>query len=93
MDAKTMLFYVFSAILCVVLLSGVAGSPISIGDLNDIATGHELLDDLTDTDLKATSAVFAAGVTAADIEARSGKLLKAAAQAHEELVDMRPFWR
>ena len=64
-----------------------------LGDLNDIVTGHELLDDLTDTDLKATSAVFAAGVTAADIEAQSVKLLKAAAQAHEELVDMRPFWR
>jgi triphosphatase len=64
-----------------------------LGDLNDIATGHELLDDLTDTNLKATSAVFAAGVTAADIEARSGKLLKAAAKAHEELVEMRPFWR
>lgn len=64
-----------------------------LGDLNDIATGHELLNDLTDTALKATSAVFAAGVTAADIEARSGKLLKAAAKAHEDLVDMRPFWR
>lgn len=64
-----------------------------LGDLNDIATGHELLNDLTDTDLKATSAVFAAGMTAADIEARSGKLLKAAAQAHQELVDLRPFWR
>ena len=64
-----------------------------LGDINDIATGHELLDDLTGTDLKATSAVFAAGVTAADIEARSGKLLKAAAKAHKELVDIRPFWR
>ena len=64
-----------------------------LGDLNDIATGHELLDDLTGTDLKATSAVFAAGVTAVDIEARSGKLLKAAAKAHKELVDIRPFWR
>lgn len=64
-----------------------------LGDLNDIATGHELLNDLTAVDLKATSAVFAAGVTAADIEARSGKLLKAAAQAHEELVNLRPFWR
>lgn len=64
-----------------------------LGDLNDIATGHELLDHLADTELKTASAMFAAGVTAADIEARSGKLLKAAAQAHEELVEMRPFWR
>lgn len=64
-----------------------------LGDLNDIATGHELLDHLADTELKTASAMFAAGVTAVDIEARSGKLLKAAAQAHEELVEMRPFWR
>ena len=64
-----------------------------LGDLNDIATGHELLNDLTDTGLKATSAVFAAGLTAADIETRSAKLLKAASRAHDELVDLRPFWR
>jgi SSS family solute:Na+ symporter len=35
--------YVFSAILCVVLLSGIAGSPISIGDLNDVADKYLVL--------------------------------------------------
>lgn len=64
-----------------------------LGELNDIATGHELLHDLTDTELKAGSAVFAAGMTAADIEARGAKLLKTASRAPDELVDMRPFWR
>lgn len=64
-----------------------------LGELNDIATGHELLHELTDTELKAGSAVFAAGMTAADIEARGAKLLKTASRTHDELVDMRPFWR
>jgi len=35
--------YVFSAILCVVLLSGAAGSPISIADLNDVADKYLVL--------------------------------------------------
>jgi Na+/proline symporter len=35
--------YVFSAILCLVLLSGVAGSPISFGDLNEVADKYLVL--------------------------------------------------
>ena len=63
-----------------------------LGALNDIATGHELMRDLTDAPTGA-STLFAAGMTAADIEARSRKLLEAAAEAHEDLVDTKPFWR
>ena len=64
-----------------------------LGELNDIATGHELLDDLAGADLRAASTLFAAGVTAADLESRTRKLLSAAAEAHEELLDLKPFWR
>ncbi|ANI41014.1 sodium:solute symporter family protein [Mycolicibacterium vaccae] len=35
--------YVFSAIVCVVLLSGAAGSPISFADLNDVADKYLVL--------------------------------------------------
>ncbi|MDT5154569.1 MAG: hypothetical protein QOI01_6302 [Mycobacterium sp.] len=35
--------YVFSAILCLVLLSGAAGGPISFGDLNDVADKYLML--------------------------------------------------
>jgi len=63
-----------------------------LGALNDIATGHELMRDLTVEPTGATT-LFAAGMTAADIEARSRKLLEEAAEAHEDLVDTKPFWR
>ncbi|MBB2960871.1 CYTH and CHAD domain-containing protein [Methylobacterium sp. R2-1] len=63
-----------------------------LGALNDIATGDELMRDLTAESVGA-STLFAAGMTAADIEARTRTLLEAAAEAHEELVDTKPFWR
>ncbi|TFZ59788.1 CYTH and CHAD domain-containing protein [Methylorubrum sp. Q1] len=63
-----------------------------LGALNDIATGHDLMRDLTVEPAGATT-LFAAGMTAADIEAHSRKLLEAAAEAHEDLVDTKPFWR
>lgn len=63
-----------------------------LGALNDIATGHEIVRDLTDAPAGA-STLFAAGMTAADIEARTRELLEAAAEAHEDLVDTKPFWR
>jgi triphosphatase len=63
----------------------------SLGDLNDITTGHELLNELTEAG--SGSALFAAGMTAADIEARATKLVASAAKAHEALIDVRPFWR
>ncbi|MEH3116750.1 MAG: CHAD domain-containing protein [Methylorubrum populi] len=63
-----------------------------LGALNDIATGHEIVRDLADAPAGAAT-LFAAGMTAADIEARSRKLLEAAAGAHEDLVDTKPFWR
>ncbi|AMB46221.1 CYTH and CHAD domain-containing protein [Methylobacterium sp. AMS5] len=63
-----------------------------LGALNDIATGHDLMRDLTVEPAGATT-LFAAGMTAADIETHSRKLLEAAAEAHEDLVDTKPFWR
>ncbi|CAO4136938.1 CYTH and CHAD domain-containing protein [Methylorubrum extorquens] len=63
-----------------------------LGELNDIATGHEVVRDLVG-EHAGTATLFAAGITAADLEARSRKLLSAAADAHEELVDAKPFWR
>lgn len=63
-----------------------------LGELNDIAAGHELLHDLTDNELIARSAVFAAGMTA-NIEALSAKLLKTARHAHTKLIDTRATGR
>lgn len=63
-----------------------------LGALNDIATGHDIVRDLADAPAGA-STLFAAGMTAADIEARTRTLLEAAAEAHEDLVDTKPFWR
>lgn len=63
-----------------------------LGALNDIATGHEVVRDIAGEHTGA-STVFAAGITAADLEARTRKLLAAATDAHEDLVDAKPFWR
>lgn len=63
-----------------------------LGALNDIATGHEVVRDIAGEDTVA-SALFAAGITAADQEAHTHKLLAAATDAHEDLVDAKPFWR
>jgi triphosphatase len=63
-----------------------------LGALNDIATGHEVARDIAGQHIGA-SAVFAAGIAAADLEARTRKLLAAAADAHEDLVDAKRFWR
>ncbi|MGH1590125.1 CHAD domain-containing protein [Methylobacterium phyllosphaerae] len=63
-----------------------------LGALNDIATGHEVVQDISGEQTGA-SAAFAAGLTAADLEARTRKLLAAAADAHEDLVDAKRFWR
>lgn len=63
-----------------------------LGALNDIATGHEVVRDLAGEHTGA-SAVFAAGITAADLAARTRELLAAAAEAHEGLIDVKPFWR
>lgn len=61
-----------------------------LGALNDIATGHEVVRDIAGEHAGA-SAVSGAGITAADLEARTRKLLAAAADAHEDLVDAKPF--
>ncbi|GGC87890.1 CYTH and CHAD domain-containing protein [Chelatococcus reniformis] len=64
----------------------------SLGALNDIATGHEIIDEIVGAGAD-SSASFAAGLTMADIEARSQRLLASAAEAHTALVEVRPFWR
>ncbi|GJD99032.1 CYTH and CHAD domain-containing protein [Methylobacterium isbiliense] len=63
----------------------------ALGDLNDIATAHTLTADLVRG--APGAAVFAAGLTAADVEQRTQKLLAEAAAAHTALIDVRPFWR
>ncbi|GJD51214.1 hypothetical protein OPKNFCMD_3966 [Methylobacterium crusticola] len=65
----------------------------ALGDLNDIATGHEIVGDVSAAGRGGGSALFAAGMTAADIEARTGALLEDAAEAYDALIDVRPFWR
>ncbi|CAA2104004.1 Inorganic triphosphatase [Methylobacterium bullatum] len=69
-----------------------------LGALNDLATAHSVLASLASTGTGETAdgdgrALFAAGLTAADGEARTNDLLKAAEKAHEELLDVKPFWR
>ena len=73
-----------------------------LGALNDLATAHGLAATLSATvaappgsDEPATPApaLFAAGLTAADAEARAGDRLAKAEAAHGTLVDLRPFWR
>lgn len=59
-----------------------------LGALNDISTGRELV-----SDLSGHSAVFAAGLTAGDIDATSGPLLLKASLSRKALLKMRPFWR
>ncbi|MDP4026081.1 CHAD domain-containing protein [Methylobacterium sp. NEAU 140] len=63
-----------------------------LGALNDIATADEILHEVTGGQAS-PSALFAAGMTAADVEARSRTLLTDAAQARSDLVDVKPFWR
>ena len=71
-----------------------------LGALNDIATAYEIgaglaptahgtADGLPDP----ATAPSSAGLVAADIEARTRTLLEAASQAHETLLELRPFWR
>ncbi|MFD0936530.1 CHAD domain-containing protein, partial [Methylobacterium trifolii] len=66
-----------------------------LGALNDLATAHTVMAGLADEGGAPTPgpALFAAGLTAADNEARTGRLLKEAGSAHEALVDVKPFWR
>lgn len=64
-----------------------------LGSLNDIATGQALVGDLaTDADAGA-STVFAAGMTAADIDREASALLDEARKARRRLLRLRPFWR
>lgn len=67
-----------------------------LGALNDQATAHTVLASLVvtpDHPPVASETLFAAGLAAADNEADARKLLKAAAEAHGDLMDVKPFWR
>ncbi len=65
-----------------------------LGALNDMATAHEVLSGLAhDASAVPAQALFAAGLTAADTEAATKALLAKAAEAHGDLVDLKPFWR
>lgn len=67
-----------------------------LGTLNDQATAHMVLSSLVtgpDPSEIPGETVFAAGLAAGDNEAGAKALLKAAAAAHAELLDVKPFWR
>lgn len=71
-----------------------------LGTLNDIATAHAIGADLVPPERRTAdgfpdpaAALFSAGLVAADVEARTRTLLKQAAQVHDDLVALRPFWR
>ncbi|KQP35050.1 CYTH and CHAD domain-containing protein [Methylobacterium sp. Leaf100] len=65
-----------------------------LGALNDMATAHEVLSSLaTAGDGVPAETLFAAGLTAGDNEAETKALLAKAADAHADLVDLKPFWR
>ncbi len=69
-----------------------------LGALNDLATAHTVMAGLAVPGDGAAGPVdgavaFAAGLTAADKEAEAGTLLEKAAEAHDDLVDVKPFWR
>ena len=65
-----------------------------LGALNDMATAHEVLAGLThDGSGVPAETLFAAGLTAADNEASTKALLAKAAEAHGDLIDVKPFWR
>jgi len=64
-----------------------------LGALNDLATAHTVLADVADGGPGSGRAAFAAGLTAADGEAGSAGLIEAAADAYDDLMDAKPFWR
>ncbi|MBX9932920.1 MAG: CHAD domain-containing protein [Methylobacterium sp.] len=63
-----------------------------LGALNDLATAHSVVSNLVGSQAGG-EALFGAGLTAADGDAGAAKLLRAAADAHEELLEVKPFWR
>lgn len=66
-----------------------------LGALNDMATAHDVLAAIasgSDGAPVSGETGFAAGLTAADREAETKELLKAAARAHEDLMAVKPFW-
>lgn len=65
-----------------------------LGALNDMATAHEVLASLaTEGSTIPAPTLFAAGLTAGDNEVETKALLGKAADAHADLVDLKPFWR
>lgn len=69
-----------------------------LGALNDLATAHAVMAELAQEgaasgdEAASGPALFAAGLTAGDNEAQTATLLKAAAEAHDALIDVKPFW-
>lgn len=64
----------------------------ALGALNDIVTGHELLEAVAGASVEG-EVIFTAGQTAAEGDALTRDLLAAANKAFEELIEVRPFWR
>ncbi|MGO4407125.1 CHAD domain-containing protein [Bosea sp. RAF48] len=64
----------------------------SLGGLNDIAAGQQILERVVGSDAVG-SVQFAAGLALADVEAKEQKLLASAVEAQGELIALQPFWR
>ncbi|MGO4170821.1 CYTH and CHAD domain-containing protein [Bosea sp. TAF32] len=64
----------------------------SLGGLNDIAAGQQLMKRVVGSDAVG-SVQFAAGLALADVEAKEQKLLASAIEAHGALIELQPFWR
>lgn len=64
----------------------------ALGALNDIATGHELLESIVDSKVD-RSVVFVAWLAAGEADEETSIHLASASKAHRDLVDARPLWR
>ncbi len=68
----------------------------SLGDLNDIATGHEMALELaksTESEPGAPALLFAAGHVSGTADAREAALIESAVEAHRALRKLKPFWK
>ncbi len=72
--------------------SALAAIQDALGSLNDIATGHDLLESLADSKVD-RNVVFAAGLMAAEVDDTAAGFLSDAIKAYDTLIDARPFWR
>lgn len=73
-------------------LSALSDLQDSLGALNDMETGRDILDDLSHAEADEIRSI-AACFTASGTQDKSKKLLKSAEKAHRALTECEPFWR